>query len=553
MDVPDEFRRRGNRLTDTPTTDTGGSQIRTSHGLENSQANRSALIQRVPFVTVTVAALLAFCAGAVFLASVVNIRHFRDVSFPDSAILMTVQYFAETGRIYTDLTRPPYMVAPYGPLTYAVLSLAYRAAGVIGQRPEVAVRVVLVAAFACSLFLVFLISRRLSRSTTVGWLSFLFAAAVLPIARWTTQIRGDFLALSCSLLGVSLFLRATTLPQTLAAATVAGLAVLFKQTFVTAPAAMVVCLLWERRFKDAAYVIVLLVVLVAGAYGLLQWREPLMVEHFRVLSRPFFDYGGALSLMWKAIGQPVVPFAAAGVLLAMAHGGHERRLILTYCLFSWLLATVTITHVGANINYFWEPLFISAILAGPAVYELQRRVAGTGILTAMVVLVLIHASIPGLREQYAHARESVDQFVSHPARQARWHNFTSIIQGRRLLSTIPSVTIHSSSPEAVDPFTNSFMRDDWDSSPLVTDIKAKQYELVVVLKGDSDQPNFYRGLRLWNEGIWSALRANYKPACLWDRMEIWLPDGGGEQLRERLLSAGCIAVPPSGYDQGSAN
>jgi Dolichyl-phosphate-mannose-protein mannosyltransferase len=492
--------------------------------------------------------MLLIIAVPVLVGTVLNVRHFRDVGYPDSAILLTVREYAQSGRIYTELDRPPYMVTVYGPLTYSVLSIPYRLAEAAGFRVDLAVRVAVVLTFALCLFLVFLISRRLSHSSMDGTLSVLFALAVLPLADWTTQIRGDFLALTWCLLGVFLILRSTGALQTVLAACCAAVGLLVKQTFIAAPIAIVLWLFVTRRTKEAMLSVTAMILLVAGGYAFVAWREPLMLQHVQALKPPVLEYRGALAIVWRALSQPVLVFAVVGALIALKNAGRERLLILILWVVSWLVPMVTVLQVGANINYFWEPLFISAVLAGPALRELDGRLARTPTLVmAALVLLIVHSSLPTIKDSADYLQQSYRQLMTYPDRRAKWQSFVRVAAGRRLLSTLPSLTFYSSSPEVPDPFLNTFLeRRGWNPAPVVNAIKSRRYELIVVMKDQISQASLHRGVRVWPEHIWKAVAENYKQACVYDNLEVWLPPVGSEEILDRLVAAGCEVTDSAG-------
>ena len=207
---------------------------------------------RSPLVAL-VSALLLVGALCVAVGTVLGLIYFRDVGYPDSATLLKVEEFVRSGHIYADFNHPPYQVTMYGPLTYVLLAVPYRLAQVTGLTPQFLVRLAIAGAVCLCAFLAFLINRRLHNSRAVAWLSVLFFLSIFPLASWTTQMRGDFLALSFSLFGVYWFLVANgRQPQATGAAVCAGMALLVKQTFVAAPVAVFGWLIFRRRYKDAA-------------------------------------------------------------------------------------------------------------------------------------------------------------------------------------------------------------------------------------------------------------------------------------------------------------
>jgi hypothetical protein len=131
----------------------------------------------------------------------------------------------------------------------------------------------------------------------------------------------------------------------------------------------------------------------------------------------------------------------------------------------------------------------------------------------------------------------------------------STVSGRRLLSTFPDVTVHSMSPAIPDPYLNSVLelRGRWNSGPVVAQINAGMYDLIVIGKGKAEahKGDGYRGVRSWDDGMWGALRRTYGLACVFEGMEVWLPNRGSGEILPSLSGIGCLAVAREA-DSGSA-
>jgi len=498
-------------------------------------------------------------AGALCTAvgTALGLANFKDVGYPDSATLLKIGEVIRSGHIYPDNDRPPYLVTIYGPLTYILLAVPYRLAQAAGITAEVLVRLGIVGALCVCVLLIFLISRRLYSSRPTAWLCALFALSALPLASWTTQIRGDFLALALSLLTLYWFLLTNGRPQAFGSAICAGIALLVKQTFVAVPIAIVSWLLYRRQYKEAVFWATGMALTVVCGYTIVWWREPLMLKHITALRHPVFEYRGAVDILWEAVSQPVVPLAAIGGCLALWKRAPERLLLLIYCIVAWLVASLAILQVGGGINYFWEPLVASAVLAGPGLCELQRKANRTPVLvTAMLFVLLLRAFIPMLRQELNYLRISYATVSNYQVRKTKWESFVSVVSGRRLLSTLPDVTVHSITPEIPDPFLNSVLelRGRWNSGPVVAQINAGIYDLIVIEKGQSEahKGDGYRGVRVWNDGMWGALKKTYGLACVFDGMEVWLANHGSGEILPSLTGIGCLAVA-SEADNGSGH
>ena len=501
-----------------------------------------------------VVAILLAGALSVAVGTILGLANFTDVGYPDSSNLLKIGEAVRSGHLYSDIDRPPYQVTAYGPLTYVLLGIPYALAEAAGVNPQAPVRLGIVGALCLCVFVIFLISRRLYGSRPIAWLCALFAVSALPLASWTTQIRGDFLALAFSLLSIYLFLLTNGRSPAMGAAVCAGIALLVKQTFLAAPIAMITWLIYRRRYKHAILWASGFALTVVGGYAMVCLREPLMLKHIASLRDPLFEYRGALDILWDAVSQPVVPFAALGGFLVLWKYTPERLLFLIYCVAAWLVAILTVPQVGGNVNYFWEPLLTSSVLAASGLCELQRKANRTPILvTIMLSVLFLRSFLPMLWNDLDFMRHSYWYVDSYQMHKTKWESFVSIVSGRRLLSTIPAVTILSGIPEIPYPFVNSLLelRGKWNSAPVVAKIDAGVYDLIVIRKGEADKGDFYRGVRLWSSGMWTAMKRRYQLACVFEDKEVWLPRRASGEILPRLSAIGCQSVARP-VDSGSA-
>jgi hypothetical protein len=481
----------------------------------------------VRLLTASVVAVLLIGVFAVVTATLVSVGRLDDVGYPDSSTLLIIREFVRTGHMYLGVHSPPYLVTLYGPLTYAFLSLPHRVAEAAGTSPTVAIRLTLVAGVLMCVALVYSLSRRLNEPSSVSWLCALFALSTPALAAWTMQVRPDFLGLGFALLGVYLFLRSNGHQLSIAAVLCVGLALLFKQTYVAAPAAIFVYLLYRRRWREAAFFSLGVAAVVGGGYLLTLWREPMMLEHLAALRNPAFEARGALVIVLGAIALPVVPFAVAGGVAQFRNGGEAGRLLVLYCVLAWLVATATILQVGGNINYFWEPLFASAVLAGPGLRVLQRRAGGAlaavgGLALALLFALTLTQSLGVLQGTYV-------QWRNNSRSLANWELLASIVSEKRLLSTDPAITMLGTSPEIPDPYLNAVLERQgrWSSAPVVADLEAARYDLILetgqygaIFSGSHD---WFRGVEFWNDQIRTALMRAYEPVCPFEGRYLWLP------------------------------
>jgi hypothetical protein len=498
---------------------------------------------RTPFPLLTGTALLVLVLGTLCTAagSLNGLINFRDEGYPDSATLLRVGELVQSGQIYSDFHRPPYQLSVYAPLTYVLHAIPYALGEQIGLSHQVAVRSGVLAAFALCLAVLFLLGRVISSSPIGGWLAVLFAASIFPLGDWTTQIRSEFWAIAFSLAAVLIVIRSTRRQSLIAAAVLAGMAPIVKQTFIAASAAVFIWLLVSRSFKSAAIWFATVCMTLLVGFGIAWWREPIIVEHLSGLADPAIEYREAFRFLGWALSQPVIPFSAFGAVLALSTRRNEVLLVLTFCILSWLIAATTILHAGGNINYFWEALLGSSILAAYALREIDGREGLPRTASMLIALVFLWACASIVANDLRYLRDSWQEFASYEERRQRWNSFTSVIAGHRILSIDPSLTVLSSAPEVPDPFLNSVLElsGKWSYAPVIAQLDARQFDLVIVNRGYPAREISYRGVTLWSAGIRSALTGTYKRGCVFEEFEIWLPSPSSSTLLTRLSEVGC--------------
>ena len=492
-----------------------------------------ARIARLSPVAAIAIATLSVGVLAVAASSIAGLRNFSDVGYPDSATLLRVGEFVHSGKIYPDFRAPPYLVSLYGPLTYVLLGIPYTIAETMGVEPRVALKLGVFAAWCACLVLVFFIGRRVNRSATAGLVSALFAASLLPMAGSTTQLRGDFPALAFSLLSIYLLLRAGEHTTSAGAIIAAGAALLVKQTFVAVPVGITVWLLWGRHWRAAAVWAVSIAGLVAAGYAVAWYREPLFADHLAALRRPIFEFREVPEILGEAVRQLCVPFAIVGGLAAVRRRTAAASLPVAVALSSWLVAVATIPQVGGSINYFWEPLCISAVLAATGLLEIHRRV-GTAppLVTALVTILLLGWAGPLVTGDLAELKAQYRAARSFNARRATWLRFSHALAGHRLLSSDSPIAILSSTPEMPDPYVNSILNRGgiWSFQPVLSNIAAHRYEAIVLVPGQTSDNIGYRGIQIWSDEMWSTITREYRLACVAADREIWLPRDAANDL-----------------------
>lgn len=491
--------------------------------------------------------IVAFCLiGTLVITggTALGLASFREVGYPELANVMRTADFVRDGHIYPDsVNRPPYLATLYGPLTYVFLSVPYRFALSVGSDPVFMIRLTTLAAFCACITLLFLISRYLSHSSLSAALTAVFALSSHLMTNWPSQIRCDFLALTFSLAAVYLFLRTNGTPRSFLSAIAAGVVMLVKQTFAAAPLAILCWLVFHRRYKEATYWTATFASIFGGGWLIIRLHEPRLAEHLNVLRHPSLEFHDAIRVFGEALAQPAVPFAVVGVFLILSRRSPETHFLPFYWLAAWTIGCLTIPQQGGGISYFWESLFVSSILAGPALLEVQHLLweVPKAIRFLVYLLVLIWL-VPTASDAFWYLKQDYLEAKRHSASKSAFESFLAVVKNRPLLSTYTDLTMVSKTPQVPDPGLNTILENKgvWSYQPVIDEIDHRQFQLVVM------RPSYeisYRGLRLWDEGVFQSLHANYKFSCVFQEMQVWLPNGDEAGLLPRLSAVGC--APPT--------
>lgn len=196
-----------------------------------------------------------------------------------------------------------------------------------GLNPVIGARLLVIGALVLSASGIYRISRQLHASSSVAWVS-VFAALSLPeLTEWSVQIRPDFFALACTLLGVGLFLQRRDASIVLIGC-ICGTALLFKQTYIAGPLAMVLWCAYQRRWADALRFVAGTVAIATAGNAISAWREPAMLEHLAALRQPVFDYRGVAPIVLVGLATAGLPLGGAGMFVALRRRERTRSRVV---------------------------------------------------------------------------------------------------------------------------------------------------------------------------------------------------------------------------------
>lgn len=496
---------------------------------------------RIAAMRVFLLAVLLVGAVSVLATTAVDLVWFRDVGYPDSASLLRIGDYTRGGAIYPDPNRPPYYMSLYGPLFYILMSLPCRFAADIG-RLRIVARLTMLGFLLLSLALVFSIVYRLSGSARRGAWALAFASAPAVIAHWTTQIRADLLGISFSLLSVYCLLGPPTYSRLLFCGICAALALLCKQTFIAAPCAVLLYLLYRRRVAHAAVFFAAVCLGTALGYGLVIWKEPWAWPELTTFSKPLYRFHTGLLLSTKGVWNIAPLFAMAGVVLSRSKRRDRELLPAFYCLIGWVVAFVSIMQVGGSTNYFLEPLIASAAVAAlalPAIEAAIERAPPAILLPVALGVALFAATL--FRADGELLKDARFRIIHYDGFRADFDAFAASVTSRPLLSSYPDITIYSRAPQVPDTLLNTVLveRGLWSWEPVIQSLNRSEYELLAMYPYFMRGSGQYRGLQYWNSTVFETILRNYQLAGLCAGMEIWTPRKPAPGSWKYLESEGC--------------
>jgi hypothetical protein len=295
---------------------------------------------------------------------------------------------------YHDFSRPPHVVALYGPLFYEVPGTVARLLNTSWIGMIVCGRIYTYMAWVGIALALYALGRQIGCEPSLAAMAGLMWLAGALAWQWAIAYRPDAPALLLSLGALWLYQRRTSWPALATTTVLLVAAFLHKQTFVAVWLAIVAAEATQRRWGRAAVVFGGWVIAVAAGVMITQ-----------ALSRGAFlkNAFGAVMLwvspaqvwMWlrRAFFRGIAAFAG-GWLASVMIASDQRLTLLRRCyVISFAIAVVTSIKFGATVNYYLESFAMACVLCAglvrhgtdPASDSLVRGVA-TGWLGLAVVI-----------------------------------------------------------------------------------------------------------------------------------------------------------------------
>jgi hypothetical protein len=494
--------------------------------------------RRIPWPYLALLVLATIVAVGNIAGTLANLPRVDEVGYGDSYIWYDVQRYVQSGRIYHDLTQPPYTPSVYSPMLYVMLSLPARWSSSLGAL--VGARLLILIWFVCCAALTVSITRKLLRRALPAPLIVLLILSIGILGPWLVQLRSDFMGIAFSLLSLRLLMGRWRW-RFAVAGIAAGIAFLFKLTLVTAIGGGFLWLVFRKQLWPAVQFTLCALVAGPGGYLLFGLSEPHMVSHVTAIRDPVIDIHGCILMLRDLLREPVALLGLSAVPFALMAAPRVWRLLLLFAGISVITGTAFGMQAGANINYFFEFALLMIPLAGVAVITLHRvngRQLTTNVLVALFILVLMappqavisYQTISRLR--IGKIKKTNDRYTA----------LQRAMRGERIFAMVPRISILTDDPPITEPFLIRVLeiKGRFDARPLASRIRRTEFDGVVAY----DHEVSWRGVENGSPTFREAIDAAYTPFCRYGDLLFRLPrnQASVSSLGERLRSIGCIPV-----------
>ena len=326
------------------------------------------------------------------------------------------------------------------------------------------------------------------------------------------------------------------------AAACAGLAVLVKFTFVAAASAGAAWLLVQRRWHDLARFIAFFAIASLVPLLLYSLREPQMISQMLSLSPGVRNVGGNVGFMIRIASELVTLLCLVGLGSMEWHMLAKETLLALYLAVSFMFAAVTAFQAGANINYYWEPLFASipfAVLGVLRLIDLAGRHAALG--PALAVFLFVHSLFPVAMRAEQAVPTLKNGWVESGDDEIR--KLSQVLAGSRIFSSFPRLALLDPNPPLTEPFLLSYLHrlGKVDLEPFTQPLLRREYDVVITY----DRELSWRNLNQLHPELHSAIASSYKPYCTFHRALFHFPDSVAPStsiLKGRLREIGCSPI-----------
>lgn len=444
------------------------------------------------------------------------VHELRAVAFPypldygEGPLLEQARRLAGGDNIYRPtLTDYPFTIANYPPVYPLLLALVGKVVGFTYP----AARVVSFLGAGASAWLIASIVRHVTGNARASVCAAALFLANPYVVFWATLARIDLVALPLSLAALLVMLRASGSASRVALAlALAWLASMTRQShLLAAPAAIVVGLAIERRWRALGFFVAAFAAAVAAAVFVLDLlTHGGFLLHTVTANRNHYSF----PLLSYFLGDLA---CTSGVLLALALAAafalrgipRTTRAILVTYLVATALSALTIGKVGSHVNYFLEIVASSAIFGGLALARI--RVSST---PAWVAAATTLAAVAAIAVGLGFSVLRPQNMEAKLGRRAEFDALASTLRAEPhpvLADETMGLLVLTGHSIELQPFefTQLARQGEWDDSRVVRDIREGRFGLILINDGP-DTPDSWTKER-WTSAMLAAVHGRYAP------------------------------------------
>jgi len=426
-----------------------------------------------------VATLFILSLGLVMILAAVWTTHgFAVFNYTEGVVLGSLAGFESAGLVGLyprDWASPPLVLTLYPPVFFwatAGLDSILNAGD-----PLVAPRLVSLAAtvgLGWSLL-------RISRLHETDWTWFLILAGAASLApgvqRQIAAAQVDMLAVAWTATGAMFALRSDKCRTSAWPAFACfAIAIYTKQSFVAAPAALLLHRYTSGRRRESLVEAAAFVGVVIGGFLLLDQRT---AGGFSSHTLAAVTDSGSLINFVRVLGDSSPMIWGALTLLVLLAVRENLHLAFPefWAVLAWVLHATAMLKTGSSVNYFLEPLAALLVLGvvrssnvpWSAVRRLRERQIGLGLLGVLAAGSMIRAT--EVVRDISVASQAV------PIRMASFDNGFPLVE----VHFFPAVLEQGGRPYLSDPFAFGALAESgtWDPSPLARDLSARRVPFAI--------------------------------------------------------------------------
>ncbi len=440
------------------------------------------------------------------------------LDYGEGTILVLARNLAQGRSIYPpakDLVDYPYILANYPPIYLLMTSLAGQWLGFSYATGRM---ISVLATLSCSLAIALIIFQ----ATKDKWAAVIAGALFLCspfVITWGCLARIDMVALALSLWGILVAFRWPDSRVGLGFSLLLFLAAIFtRQSHMLSGPLAIFVFLGARSWRKAFLFVTSLAIAVLTTGGFLNWlTDGGFLFHTVTATADKFMLNG-LGNLWGINFYINAPLFVL-IIFEFFHFIRSQqwsRLAVAY-LMGGILSSLTVGKIGAHINYFLEFIAGMSVLTGFALSRWRKEIPA--LLHSLLLLTLAFQ----IYWSYDSSRIFTSQVSIRRAFEPELRQLEEVIRstpGSVLADEMMAALVVCDKDVLIQPyeFARLSVRGKWDQSPVVEDIKARKFALVLITNISESMI-----AERWTPDMMAAIMQNYEPMANLAETTVYRP------------------------------